>query len=198
MNPYLIKELRQLTRSKVVSGGLVLLLFGQLLAAAIAIPALSKVSTAMSVVPAGAPHGMPPAPPLGLILGGMFGGILGLALCLVLPLLVFAVVSPLAARLAARFGTGRTLAVSMFLIAAGAIMVFALITSKKARKVINTSVSLSRQDAGEEIFSSSRIARSTVRSAMNLSAAVESMFGGQSAQADDGTELLSMLVNMMK
>ena len=89
MNPYLIKELRQLTRSKVVSGGLVLLLFGQLLAAAIAIPALSKVSTAMSVVPAGAPHGMPPAPPLGLILGGFFGGILGLALCLVLPLLVF-------------------------------------------------------------------------------------------------------------
>ena len=89
MNPYLIKELRQLTRSKVVSGGLVLLLFGQLLAAAIAIPALSKVSTAMSVVPAGAPHGMPPAPPLGLILGGVFGGILGLALCLVLPLLVF-------------------------------------------------------------------------------------------------------------
>jgi len=60
-----------------------------------------------------------------------------------------------------------------FLIAAGAIMVFALITSKKARKVINTSVSLSRQDAGEEIFSSSRIARSTVRSAMNLSAAVD-------------------------
>ena len=89
MNPYLIKELRQLTRSKVVSGGLVLLLFGQLLAAAIAIPALSKVSTAMSVVPAGAPGGMPPAPPLGLILGGVFGGILGLALCLVLPLLVF-------------------------------------------------------------------------------------------------------------
>lgn len=89
MNPYLVKELRQLTRSKVVSGGLVLLLFGQLLAAAIAIPALSKVSTAMSVVPAGAPHGMPPAPPLGLILGGVFGGILGLALCLALPLLVF-------------------------------------------------------------------------------------------------------------
>lgn len=55
-----------------------------------------------------------------------------------------------------------------FLIAAGAIMVFALITSKKARGVINTSVSLSRQDAGEEIFSSSKIARSTVRSVMNV------------------------------
>lgn len=56
-----------------------------------------------------------------------------------------------------------------FLIIAGAIMVIALITSKKARKVINTSVSLSRQDAGEEIFSSSKIARSTVRNVMSLS-----------------------------
>lgn len=56
-----------------------------------------------------------------------------------------------------------------FLIIAGAIMVIALITSKKARKVINTSVNLSRQDVGEEIFSSSKIARSTVRNVMSLS-----------------------------
>lgn len=56
-----------------------------------------------------------------------------------------------------------------FLIIAGTIMVIALITSKKARKVINTSVNLSRQDAGEEIFSSSKIARSTVRNVMSLS-----------------------------
>lgn len=56
-----------------------------------------------------------------------------------------------------------------FLIIAGAIMVIALITSKKARNVINTSVNLSRQDAGEEIFSSSKIARSTVRNVMSLS-----------------------------
>lgn len=56
-----------------------------------------------------------------------------------------------------------------FLIIAGAIMVIALITSKKARKVINTSINLSRQDAGEEIFSSSKIARSTVRNVMSLS-----------------------------
>lgn len=56
-----------------------------------------------------------------------------------------------------------------FLIIAGAIMVIALIMSKKARKVINTSVNLSRQDAGEEIFSSSKIARSTVRNVMSLS-----------------------------
>ena len=56
-----------------------------------------------------------------------------------------------------------------FLIIAGTIMVIALITSKKARTVINTSVKLSRQDAGEEIFSSSKIARSTVRNVMSLS-----------------------------
>ncbi len=56
-----------------------------------------------------------------------------------------------------------------FLFLAGLIMVVALITSKKARKVINTSVNLSRQDAGEEIFSSSRIARSTVRNVMSIS-----------------------------
>lgn len=54
-----------------------------------------------------------------------------------------------------------------FLAGAGAIMVVALVRSKKARKVIETSVNLSRQDEGEEVFSSSRIARSTVRSVMN-------------------------------
>ena len=94
MNPYLVKELRQLTRSKVVAGGLVLLLFGQLVAAAIAIPAVEKMSAAMAAAaaatPARGPGGMPEMPPLGLILGGVFGGILGLALCVVLPFLVFA------------------------------------------------------------------------------------------------------------
>lgn len=54
-----------------------------------------------------------------------------------------------------------------FLVGAGTIMVIALVRSKKARKVIETSVNLSRQDEGEEVFSSSRIARSTVRSVMN-------------------------------
>ena len=90
MNPYLVKELRQLTRSKVVAGGLVLLLFGQLVAAAIAIPAVEKMSAAMAAASAAAPGGMPDVPPLGLVLGGVFGAILGLALCVVLPFLVFA------------------------------------------------------------------------------------------------------------
>ena len=94
MNPYLVKELRQLTRSKVVAGGLVLLLFGQLVAAAIAIPVVEKMSASMAAASAaalaGGLGGMPEMPPLGLVLGGVFGGILGLALCIVLPFLVFA------------------------------------------------------------------------------------------------------------
>ena len=41
-----------------------------------------------------------------------------------------------------------------FLIGAGAIMVYALCTSKKAHNVIKTSVDLARQDDGEENFGS--------------------------------------------
>jgi len=51
-----------------------------------------------------------------------------------------------------------------FLIAAGAVMVFSLVTSKKAKKVIKTSVDLSRQSNGDEMFGSSRLARNLVRS----------------------------------
>lgn len=54
-----------------------------------------------------------------------------------------------------------------FLIAAGAIMTFAICTSKKAQKVVETTVNLSRQDEGEEVFSSSKIARRTVRGVLN-------------------------------
>lgn len=50
-----------------------------------------------------------------------------------------------------------------FLSAAGAIMVFALATSKKARKVTETEVGLSRKNEGEEMFGSSKVARSLVR-----------------------------------
>ena len=56
-----------------------------------------------------------------------------------------------------------------FLVAAGAIMVYSLATSKKAYNVVKTSVDLSRQDEGEEMFGSSRMARSLVRSFTNLS-----------------------------
>ncbi|MCD8207357.1 MAG: inorganic phosphate transporter, partial [Bacteroidales bacterium] len=51
----------------------------------------------------------------------------------------------------------------MYLIGAGAIMVAALVFSKKARNVVKTSVDLSRQDEGDEMFGSSAAARSIVR-----------------------------------
>lgn len=56
----------------------------------------------------------------------------------------------------------------LFLAAAGVIMVWTLCTSKKAQKVIKTSVDLSRQDEGEEMFGSSAVARSIVRTSMSL------------------------------
>lgn len=56
-----------------------------------------------------------------------------------------------------------------FLVGAGAIMVYALFTSKKAHAVIKTSVDLSRQDQGEETFGSTPIARTLVRISLNMS-----------------------------
>lgn len=55
----------------------------------------------------------------------------------------------------------------IFLVAAGAVMVFSLATSKKARNVIKTSVDLSRQSEGDEMFGSSKIARVLVRFSNN-------------------------------
>ncbi len=56
----------------------------------------------------------------------------------------------------------------IFLLLSGMIMVVALITSKKAHNVIRTSVDLSRQDEGDEMFGSSAIARSLVRFFTNM------------------------------
>jgi len=58
-----------------------------------------------------------------------------------------------------------------FLIAAGVIMTVAICTSKKAQKVVETTVNLSRQD-DEEVFSSSKIARKTVRSVLNTTSVI--------------------------
>lgn len=56
----------------------------------------------------------------------------------------------------------------LFLLGAGIIMVVALATSRKAQRVVKTSVDLSRQDEGEEMFGSSRMARSLVRGALTV------------------------------
>ena len=54
-----------------------------------------------------------------------------------------------------------------FLVGAGMIMVVSLATSKKARQVTQTTVGLSSQSQGDELFGSSRIGRSLVRAAIN-------------------------------
>lgn len=60
-----------------------------------------------------------------------------------------------------------------FLIGAGAVMVFALCTSKKARKVLQTSINLSSQQNDEnDMFGSSPLARNVVRVTTNLVNAV--------------------------
>lgn len=51
----------------------------------------------------------------------------------------------------------------LYLMIAGGIMIFAMATSKKAQNVVKTSVDLSRQDESDEMFGSSRAARSIVR-----------------------------------
>lgn len=55
-----------------------------------------------------------------------------------------------------------------FLVGAGAVMVYALVTSKKAHNVIKTSVDLGRQGGGDEMFGSSSIARKLVRKVNSL------------------------------
>jgi phosphate/sulfate permease len=57
---------------------------------------------------------------------------------------------------------------TFYLLFAGAIMVGALVFSKKSRSVTKTSLDLSRQDEGEERFESSILSRSIVRIAMAL------------------------------
>ena len=61
----------------------------------------------------------------------------------------------------------------LFLIGAGAVMVYSLFTSKKARKVLQTSIDLSsKQDDGNEMFGTSPIARNMVRAVTKVVDAV--------------------------
>ncbi len=59
----------------------------------------------------------------------------------------------------------------IYLLAAGAIMVLALVFSKKAHNVVKTSVDLSRQDEGDEMFGSSAVARTLVRTSTKIASA---------------------------
>ncbi|MBR6830605.1 MAG: inorganic phosphate transporter, partial [Tidjanibacter sp.] len=60
-----------------------------------------------------------------------------------------------------------------FLLTAGLIMVVTLATSKKAKIVLKTSLDLSRQDTGDEMFGSSAMARGMVRGATQMATAID-------------------------
>lgn len=62
-----------------------------------------------------------------------------------------------------------------FLIAAGLVMVIALLTSKKAQNVVKTSLDLSRQSDGEEAFGTSPVARVLVRTSSNMATTLMSV-----------------------
>lgn len=98
-----------------------------------------------------------------------------------------------------------------FLLASGFIMVLALVKSSKAQRVVQTSVNLSRQAEGDEMFGGSRVAKSIVRSAQHFSNAVSSImpksvvrwvdarFNTQEAILEDGAafDLIRASVNLV-
>lgn len=64
--------------------------------------------------------------------------------------------------------TGKVPTPTYMLIVAGFIMIITLITSKKARSVVATTVDLSRQSEGEERFGSSAFSRAAVRTTITV------------------------------
>lgn len=98
-----------------------------------------------------------------------------------------------------------------FLVGAGMIMVIALSTSKKARQVTQTTVGLSSQNQGDELFGSSRLGRTLVRNTINafnrieehtperLRKSISRRMDSSKAQPEDGAafDLVRGAVNLM-
>lgn len=98
-----------------------------------------------------------------------------------------------------------------YLLMAGVIMIVAMATSKKARNVIKTSVDLSRQDEGDEMFGTSRAARSIVRFTQDagstfaryipvpVSRWIDSRFNKREAELADGAafDIVRAAVNLV-
>lgn len=98
-----------------------------------------------------------------------------------------------------------------YLFIAGVIMIVAMATSKKAQNVIKTSVDLARQDEGDEMFGSSRAARSIVRATQEsssvlaqyipkrISSWIDSRFNKQEAELNDGAafDIIRAAVNLV-
>ena len=72
-----------------------------------------------------------------------------------------------------------------FLLFAGLVMVLSLVFSKKAQNVVKTSVDLSRQDEGDEMFGSSAVARTLVRSSNRIGASLAAWIPKSVTQAID-------------
>lgn len=64
---------------------------------------------------------------------------------------------------------------TIYLILAGVVMVLSLVFSKKAQNVVKTSVDLSRQDEGDEMFGSSGVARTLVRTSTRVASALSAV-----------------------
>ncbi len=98
-----------------------------------------------------------------------------------------------------------------YLIGAGVVMVLALTFSKKAHNVVKTSVDLSRQDEGDEMFGSSAVARTLVRTTSRIAATlsayvpkslskwVDSRFNSDEAHLPQGAafDLIRASVNLV-
>lgn len=98
-----------------------------------------------------------------------------------------------------------------YLFAAGVVMIIAMATSKKARNVIKTSVDLSRQDEGDEMFGTSRAARSIVRVTQDTNSWImqympgcikrwiDSRFNKQEVELEDGAafDVVRAAVNLV-
>lgn len=98
-----------------------------------------------------------------------------------------------------------------YLMLAGVIMIIAMATSKKAHRVIKTSVDLARQDEGDEMFGSSGAARSIVRFTQNTNSYVmkiipnriidwiNTRFDHRAASLDDGAayDVVRAAVNLV-
>lgn len=74
----------------------------------------------------------------------------------------------------------------IYLVLAGIIMIVAMATSKKAQNVVKTSVDLSRQDEGDEMFGSSKVARSLVRAVQDMGNGLSKIMPSSSTKWIDG------------
>ena len=99
----------------------------------------------------------------------------------------------------------------LYLMLAGVVMIIAMATSKKAQNVVKTSVDLARQDEGEEMFGSSRAARSIARAGQDaggfitrwmprsMSRWIDSRFNREEAVLADGAafDVVRAAVNLV-